>query len=228
MDKREHALIISGICIILLLAVTNAQALQITLNMDTNPLDEGWGLINNTSDPGFSYVEDGVLTIASPSYYELTDPGNWLANVDNSPNGWMFETRMRIVASSPEDVPASFIWIHDLVNLSHFSFFPEQVGFTYPDSFFYSLDTSEFHTYRLVGLGDNIKLLIDGALALDYDRSWSGGGTETLMFGNTSFSQTVSKWDYITYRVPEGTSLLLMSTGLLGMAGIRRIKNKIN
>lgn len=211
-----------------------AQAIQVTLNMNTHPTDEGWIVSEDTTNQGLSFVNNGILTISTPTlgFYSFRDPGNWFANVDHSA-GWTVKTRMRLVASEePQwNVDPAGIWIDDKTNHEIFGVYADEVGFTrtYQNNqvtkLMFSIDTSEFHTYEIIGQGDIIKLFIDDLLALTRPIIGNTGlPPGQLVFGNNTGSANVTQWDYFSYTagVPEPASLALLITGLLSLVGVRK------
>jgi hypothetical protein len=132
---------------------------------------------------------------------EFSAPAHWQETVSNSV-GWVVETRMKIQTVG-DPLGNVRIWINDNVNLTHFDFSQTGVSVTYPDSRFYGMNTTDdFHVYRFEGLGSDIFLYVDGTLALAYtNRTWSGGGTPGLIFGDMHGSgpRSLSQWDYFLY-----------------------------
>jgi hypothetical protein len=95
------------------------------------------------------------------------------------------------------------LWVHDHTYLTIVGFDTSKVFIAAPDHVEYPMDTTQqFHTYRVEGKGDMFRVYVDGTLAIDYHRSWEGGGSEALCFGDgdgSSSGYSRSYWDYFMY-----------------------------
>ncbi len=198
--------------------VTTAGAVTTTLTMDTDPVDEGWRLINNG---GSHSVSDGILKIDAPSYYEFLAPDSiWRYAVDND-RGWAIETRMR---RDPASGTPPEMWIQDTKHYSHPQFLSDGMRFTSNSAFqgFAALDTSVFHTYLFESRGDRLDVTIDGKLVLILDDPRSSGASFVFFFGNGK-----SEWDYVSvttngFPVPIPATIWLMGIALAGLAAAAR------
>lgn len=193
---------------------SNSNATPVVLNMNLLPNfeDPNWSLINSG---GTSWVSGGILTIDSPSYYEfnlLNPNGNWHQTVDNA-NGWVVETKMRVDPTT-QNYPGTSrgavqVWIHDHTYLTIVGFNKDKIYIAYPDYVPYYMDTTNtFHVYRIEAKGLMFKVYVDGSLAIDYHRSWTGGGSNILMFGDgVSGWYSRSYWDYFMYDTDPVTGI---------------------
>jgi hypothetical protein len=97
----------------------------------------------------------------------------------------------------------------------------------------HAVDTSVFHTYRLVGLRDSLAVFVDDVFALSLDALGSPGGTFAFAFGDnnrfTYSERSVAEWDYVSLTTtlgprwePPGPSPVPLPAGiwLLGSGGL--------
>jgi hypothetical protein len=196
---RRYLLIPEIVALVMSLG-SMATATPIVLNMDELP---------NVQDPSWqgdnvsASVSGGILTWAGGAYTN----SDWSRHV-SSAQGWVLEARMKLDPSSDDCYNAGF-WINDRVCCTLMSIYKNKVRIFYPDQLEHAMDTTDtFHVYRIEGKGDTFRLSVDGALAIDYHRSWTGGGNEMLQLGCGSWSDSVScsgdgtgrsYWDYFSY-----------------------------
>jgi hypothetical protein len=210
--------------LLLLIAPVNAWSAPIRLDFDSLPGSE-WG---NYNDGGSASVLDGILTISTPSYYEFIQSlGPWHDGVDNS-KGWVIETRLKLDPSSDSSYGCNFdrgtvqIWAHDHTNLVIIGFDTKQICLASPDNVRVSMNTTDdFHVYRIESQGRNIKIYADGRLVIDHVLSWSGGGSNILMFGDgVGGTRSLSYWDYFWYDVdPSVTGPVAQNINIQGVTG---------
>lgn len=169
-----------------------------------------WNVV--CGDPPGASAADGILTIDSDCFeYQLSHPdGDWHRNVSNS-RGWAIETRVRLDDTPGADVPcpkdgvgAAGVWANDHRVLVIFGFSTEGVCLAYPDDVTFPMNTTAaFHTYRFEVKGLRVRVLVDGVLKIDHVLTWTGGGSDVLMFGALGGGRTGeevrSHWDYLEY-----------------------------
>ena len=177
----------------------------ILLNFDALP-SAAWEL-NPCSDLGSSNVSHGILTIESPidchEYILFHRRGIWHQYVSNR-RGWVIEANLKVdPGTNPEcdDRGSLLIWAHDHTNLVIVGFSTNEICIAYPDQVRYSMDTSDFHIYRIESLGKRVRIYADGDLKIDHVLTWSGAGSDVLSFGDGSERNSLSQWDYFTYDV---------------------------
>ena len=92
---------------------------------------------------------------------------------------------------------------------------------------FYSLDMTQFHTIKMAMTSSdrNVTVWVDGVQALS-GRATGGNNKGGIQFGTTSVPGATSDsyWDYLSYTIPEPSSLLALLAGLGGFA-LRRKRN---
>jgi hypothetical protein len=189
---------------VVLLLAGGASAAPQVLDFDKYP-SGNWEIWKSG---GSSSVSGGILTINSTSYNEfgLSHPfDEWHQKVNNS-KGWIIETRLKVDASSKPACSGGggvLIWIHDHKNLIQIGFSTDEICISYPNSFIFPMDTTDnFHVYRIESKLNQIKVYVDNVLRLDRTLSNTGGGTDTLMFGDGGGSgNSLSYWDYFLYDV---------------------------
>jgi hypothetical protein len=219
-------------------------ATPVVLDMDVLPNNapENW-MKWDWDGVGNASVSGGILTINTSSCFEyllyprLTDTGwkyddIWNNTVSNE-RGWMIETRMKVDPSTQSNLSYNgtwniHLWIHDHTYLTVLDIEKYKISIMYPDwNVDYAMDTTNaFHTYRIEGKGEMFKVFVDGNLAIDYHRSWIGGGSEVLAFGDGSIAGcSKSYWDYFTYdtyqersSVPGPPTIFLLGAGLFGLS----------
>jgi hypothetical protein len=95
------------------------------------------------------------------------------------------------------------IWANDHTNLVIVGFSPDAICLAYPDHVRVPMVTTDgFHVYRIVSRGRRVQVYVDGELTIDHILSWSGGGSNVLMFGDgVGGTSSLTRWDYFSYDV---------------------------
>lgn len=211
--------IVSVLVILGFATVTRGAPIIFSLEMDQDPLAAGWTVHPGTI-PGTHSVADGLLTVNSPSFYEFYAPNAVMQALSNSA-GWAIDARFKFTGGA-----FMTLWVWDRTELnrvdigqSSIRVYPGAVGFdlVYP----YNIGT-DFHTYRLEGIGENIRMTVDGQVAFDTVHLGQTGGTQVIYFGDGwEGGATTSVWDYwrITTVVPEPGAGVVC---LLGAAAVMR------
>ncbi|MGA2264526.1 MAG: hypothetical protein ABSH28_24225, partial [Acidobacteriota bacterium] len=167
-----------------------------------NPLINVLALsVQNATDPVYGIV---------PAYlYFISENGDWTANVLNS-RGWVIETEMRLDGSTETLDPTSpyynyynvALLINDDTYSTYISINPGTVFVGDPDLGGISIDvtTTDYHTYRIEGQDNFIKLYVDDQLEVTYQQPGPSGGTEALAFGDQySYGSSISYWKSFSY-----------------------------
>jgi hypothetical protein len=165
---------------------------------DRDPTTVGW-TVQAASGWTINEISGGTLHISTIG---IDDSGRYERNsvpLDNS-TGWVVETRMRaVVTEAGTDNPSGMV-IGDNNRVLRPRFLTDRVN-TQDYAGEYLLDGTVFHTYRMVGKGNNFYIYVNGALAID------GTGLMTISalanriyfgdIGSTPDSETY--WDYVYY-----------------------------
>ena len=69
----------------------------------------------------------------------------------------------------------------------------------------YSLDTSEYHTYRLTVGGRRSRLHVDGILRCDLTGNTNASGLERITWQSQWVKDNESWWDHIYYSIGKRT-----------------------
>lgn len=204
-------------------ATASAATLTSTLTMDRDPMEEGW---QRVASEGSHSVSGGTLRIDAPSYYEFMAPhAGWTDGLGSSV--WTLEARLRRDPSSigTPGIDIASGWFH-----IHLTFTGSGIqGRNFPSNFIgsYAVDTSVFHTYRLVGARESLAVFVDDRLAMSFDPVPNAGGIR-LMFGDLGSSPTglsISEWDYVSLTkkpapIPLPAGVWLIGSGLLALGGV--------
>ena len=157
---------------------------------------------------GASTFSGGVLRTETSGFEEWAlrrdnqgAGSRWWQEVD-AERGWVVEARLRVLEEGPTCSSVG-IWIHDGTHLLKLGVAPGRAGIVYPFSDLRDVGpTDRFRTYRVEGLGQSLRVLVDGQTILERDGSelGGGGGTETLMFGDLGgCGRSVVEWEYFAY-----------------------------
>lgn len=97
------------------------------------------------------------------------------------------------------------IWIEDSVGGAVLLLRDREIEL-YRTSYRYSIDTSTFHVYRIVTRGYQLRVYIDGKLAIDapdgYRPAFGLSDPNRIMFGDGSSGASASStWDYVRYEL---------------------------
>lgn len=188
-------------------AAVTSEAAAAPVVLDMNALPGGnWF---HAFSGGSATVASGILTIDAPSndYNEfiLYDPfDDWNQNVSNS-LGWYVEANVWVDPSTTAGCGGLELWMADHTELVIGGLGNGSICLVYPDFVQVGATTTDgFHKYAVFGKGNNVKVFQDGALVIDHDLSWPGGGTQALVFGDgnqnsANGSTTKSYWDYVLY-----------------------------
>lgn len=180
----------------------------VILNFDRLPgrLWETWDCGDGVSQ---ARVSHGILTIDAPlSCYEFIlwyPNGRWHKLVDNA-RGWVIEASLKVDQSTQpdcDDRASVQIWANDHTNLVIIGFSTNEICIAYPDNVRFPMDTTNsFHIYRIESKGNQVQVYVDGDLKIDHILSWTGGGSNILMFGDgVAGTTSLSYWDYFSYDV---------------------------
>jgi hypothetical protein len=233
----RHPLTIGMMLTVALLAyapMTARAAVIVKYEYDTVnylPTSQGWNLnlhsgtvSNNTGDSALQ-----VTDANSEAYGPGVDKG--LSPTDYSA-GWTLTARVRV--DSGNNAVATVFALSTATNFWNVLFLPgsNQVQ-TISDVDGYanlgspvSTMTTAFHTYQLVGNGDNApELWIDGTATGGFARTYAGfGGTPSVQWGTLMFSggsEGVANWQLVQFETPEPASL-----GLLGLGGLALLRRR--
>jgi hypothetical protein len=143
------------------------------LEMDQDPLSQGWTVLQG-SGGGSHSVANGILTINSPSFYELHAPESVLDGLSNS-QGWRIDARLRLNSGTS---PLSLrFWVNDGTELNYIDIGPNGLrlygGGNNPDYQFSYPIGNTFHTYRTEVIGKSITMYVDEQLV--FNRGADGG-----------------------------------------------------
>ena len=184
-----------------------AHAAPVVLDMDVLPNAAGW-----TYSGYFGSVSGGILTIRTDpglgamSYltYYLTDANaDWVMNGNNQ-RGWVVEARLQVDPASLNTPPYPNIgmWIDDGVYRNIIAIDTDRVFIQDPAVAAFPFNTTNgFHTYRIEGREETLRLFIDGNLAIDYRGPREAStGKPNLAFGDgNGIGFSLSYWDYLAY-----------------------------
>jgi len=206
MDMRSALAPLVGL--VMLAAGNSASAATVSLSMDDDPVAEGWGLAHAG---GSHSVSNGILHIDSPEYYEFQAPrAAWDEPDKFRVASWSVETRVR---RDPGSQAAPSIWMSPGLNFVHAGLTADRLVLegAFPGT--HEIDTSVYHTYRFESFERSLRVLVDGALAMSFDRTVPWGASFGVSFGDHNMAAagdaTMSEWDYFTATttpVPESTA----------------------
>lgn len=158
---------------------------------------------------GFLYL-DTTNDIQEQAFFAQ----NWNAS---SAQGAAVEARVRLddFTGDPK-VGGAAIWIEDDVNAETLIIHPQGIQL-YASKLSYNMDTMDgYHLYRIVTLGNDIKVYVDGKLAIDGAGALghARGSHNRVAFGDgSSGASSRSSWDYVRYTLGgECTSRSLPSS----------------
>jgi hypothetical protein len=200
------------------IGISTAGASVTLLSMNTDPIASGW-TVQQGNPSGSHSVAGGLLTINSPSFYEMVAPeAAWFASVDNAA-GWVVETRMRYLSGgNPVNV---VLWVHDRTFLTQLEIRADSlVLFRGTNQGFMSVPigpTDTFRTYRIEAQGPEIDVFVDDQQVIDFTRTAASNGTQTFFFGDGYFSHaSVTQWDYMRIQtgIPEPVATSLAALAL--------------
>jgi sialidase-1 len=170
-----------------------------TYDMTRHPGLSGW-LGDNTSDE----VKEGVLRIVDGS--TVAGSGHcFQVDWEASPaREAVVEARVKVISCVGE--AGVCLWVSNGVNEDGLTLYPDRVELAFA-KLKYDLDTTaDFHVYRLTIQRHDLKLSVDGKLALDATGKFTHEayqGRNELSFGSASSAATgESLWDYVRFRSP--------------------------
>ncbi len=136
--------------------------------------------------------------------------------------GVTVEARLKVARTIGDPgVGSAGIWIEDQIGGAVLIFQSDRIQL-YQTSYSYAVDTSVFHVYRIVTKGYQLRVYIDGHLAIDtsdgYHPAFTLQDPGRIMFGDgSSGASALSTWDYVRYelgpvvysgnQLPENASL---------------------
>jgi len=181
--------------------IGSAQEIQWTktYNMDKYPGIGGW-----FGQKTHAEAENGVLRVVDPS----SDGGEghcfsieWGAAADKEA---IAEARMKVV--SAEGNAGVALWVSNGVHEEGVQFQTDGVNLAF-SGLKYNMDTTDdFHVYRVTIKGNDLKLYVDGKLAIDASGKFTHeavNGRSQLSFGSVSSSaKGESLWDYVRFKSP--------------------------
>ena len=203
----------------------------VILNFDSlpGPLWETWDCGDGVSK---AEVSHGILTIDAPSScyeFDLWYPnGKWHQFVDNT-RGWVIETSLRVDPSTQPECGGGGsvqIWANDHTNLVIIGFSTNEICIAYPDNVHFPMNTTDnFHIYQIKSKGNQVQIYVDGDLKIDHILSWTGGGSNILMFGDgVGGTTSLSYWDYFSYDVFPHSLLVTLSNFTVNLFGNKTIQ----
>ncbi|MEA3494008.1 MAG: Ig-like domain-containing protein [Candidatus Margulisiibacteriota bacterium] len=180
---------------------------------DVDPTTVGW---SEQASSGWviNQINSGSLHLSTIG---LNDSGRYERNAVpfGNTNGWIIETKMRVVTSEPEvgsDYGCGMV-IGDNNRVLRPRFYTDRVDTNdYTGQFL--LDGTQTHTYRFIGQGDDFFVYVDGNLAIDgTGQMVINALNNRLYFGDIgSDPDCDAYWNYIYYYT-LGTSLPYAPTG---------------
>lgn len=175
-----------------------------TYSMDTVPVLPGW-----FGDSTRATAENGVLRIVDDS----DQPGSghfyhieWGANPAGEA---VAEARMKVVSS--EGNAGVALWVSNGVHEEGVQFHPDGIDLAFARLRHQMNTTDDFHVYRVTIQGQDLKLYVDGKLAINATGKFTQNahvGQNLLAFGSgSSAARGESLWDWVRFRSPlEGVS----------------------
>jgi hypothetical protein len=222
---RHRICCAAGLLLLLNFCATSRGALVFGLEMDQDPVYAGCTVFPGSTPGSHSVDAGGLLTMNSPSYYEFRLPDNVMNLISNSV-GWSIDARFKFSQTSGPDMT---FWVWDRTELNVINFGHTQIrvygGPIGHDLVFpFNIDTN-FHTYRIEAIGESVRVLVDGQVAVNTVHPLPGDGTHAINFGDgyESFS-TTSVWDYyrLNSTIPEPAIGLTCLAGTVAAAVLRR------
>jgi len=180
-------------------------------DMSVLPSADGWTYSGTIGELTACSVSNGILTMnntgAGAVYCRyLIDPAF------DSTIGYSIELKMQLV--SVESTGFVYIWFQNVGGAKgdYFEIKTSNIQFEYASAgtATYSMDTTDtFHIYRIVVLGTNAKVYVDGVLRLNSTLT-SGGNPNNLVVGDENGGGTANintQWNYIKYYTGAGKNM---------------------
>lgn len=171
----------------------------LTYDMEEHPAIGGWFGKTTRAE-----VEDGVLRVVDASS-ERGEGHCFTVDWDARPEEEaVAEARMRVVSAQGDAGVA--IWVSNGVSEEGIQFQADHVNLAFAKLRHDMDTTADFHVYRVTIAGEDLKLYVDGELAIDATGKFTHpahNGRSQLSFGSvSSAAQGESLWDYVRFRAP--------------------------
>ncbi|MCA1788313.1 MAG: hypothetical protein LC667_00225, partial [Thioalkalivibrio sp.] len=179
-------LIVSGI---FLLSATSAMGQSPTLDMTSWPTTVGWSQV--AVGGGSAALGGGVLTLTSPvnGLSGFRAPSSLWTTAAADPGGFEIVAEMRVVSASVPDTAAAAISYRNGVIRCIFDIHDDRVELSsfsnWSGSTTHAMDTTDgFHQYAIIGLGNQVDVMVDGVTVISATNLDSDTGAAVMDFGD--------------------------------------------
>jgi sialidase-1 len=192
------------------LVARSAEETQWTTTYDMTKLPGCGGWFGKTTT---STVEDGVLRVVDASS-EVGEGHCFTVEWGADPKQEaVAEARLKVVSSEGDAGVA--LWVSNGVNEEGIQFRTDGFDLAFAGLKHQMDTTADFHVYRVTIQGSDIKVYVDGELAVDGTGKFTApahAGRNALSFGSaSSTAKGESLWDYVRFSTPL---VIEMQTGL--------------
>ncbi|MBN1326066.1 LamG domain-containing protein [Candidatus Falkowbacteria bacterium] len=143
-------------------------------------------------------VSSGILHLTDSSgsdaiYYTRAE-----ANISSAVSV-IVEARLKVLTNSGDNSPG--INIYNGSKIGAIQFKTDKIEYLYEPASYYSIDMTQYHLIRLVQLGSNLKVYVDGGGTAVLDITLTNDtSSEEIYFGHIGTTGTgESYWDYVRY-----------------------------
>lgn len=195
---------------VFLLGATAAMGQSPTLDMTSWPTTVGWSQV--AVGGGSAALGGGVLTLTSPAngLSSFRAPSSLWTTAAADPGGFEIVAEMRVVSASVPGTAAAAISYRNGVIRCIFDIHDDRVELSsfsnWSGSTTHVMDTTDgFHQYAIIGLGNQVDVMVDGVTVISATNLDSDTGAAVMDFGDEYWANgTVSEWSYVAFG-PTGT-----------------------